>query len=317
MNAIEFSELTQLVKQLSPKQKKQLESLLSKPDDMSYITKLLDANVNQCPYCQCDALQKWGASGNRQRYRCKSCRKTFNGLTGTELNGMHHQDKWEHYVETMLEGTYLRKAAKECGIALTTSFRWRHKFLKLTDRLTDQRLEGIVEIDETYFNLSDKGSRTLGRKARKRGTDKSDQKVKVVVAKDRSGHIFDKVMEHFTLDDLKTDLLHRLTPGLVLCSDGHMNYYWLTQKEDIKHVVLNASAKERVKDKVFHIQNVNNYHGKLKSWISRFRGVATKNLHKYVGWLRWFEQTDKSKQTIEQFLSDMFVKSQFQQSSLT
>ena len=77
---------------------------------------------------------------------------------------------------------------------MTTYFRWRHKFHKLTDRLTDQRLEGIVEIDETYFNLSDKCSRKLDRKARKLGTDKSDQKVKVVVAKGRSGHTFDKVI---------------------------------------------------------------------------------------------------------------------------
>jgi hypothetical protein len=93
--------------------------------------------------------------------------------------------------------------------------------------------------------------------------------------------------------------------------------YWLTRKEDIEHVVLNETDRDLVKDKVFHIQNVNNYHGKLKGWISRFRGVATKNLHNYVGWLRWFEQTGKSKQTIEQFLSDMFIKAQFQQSSLT
>ncbi|SBS39161.1 hypothetical protein MSP8887_03689 [Marinomonas spartinae] len=171
INSTEFSELKQRVKKLSPKQKKQLEGMLSKPDDMSCITKLLDAKVDQCPHCQCNELDKWGTSGNRQRYRCKSCRRTFNALTGTELNGMHHQDKWEHYVETMLEGSYLRKAAKECGIALSTSFRWRHKFLKLTDKLTDRRLEGIVEIDETYFNLSEKGSRVLNRKARKRGTD--------------------------------------------------------------------------------------------------------------------------------------------------
>ncbi|MCF1439600.1 MAG: IS1595 family transposase, partial [Shewanella sp.] len=106
-----------------------------------------------------------------------------------------------------------------------------------------------------------------------------------------------------TLKELKPALLPRLASGIVLCSDGHLNYYWLTKKEDIKHVELNASANERVKDKVFHIQNVNNYHGKLKAWVARFRGVASKDLHKYVGWLRWFEQTEKSKQTIEQFLT--------------
>ena len=308
MKSAEFSELKQSVKSLSPKQKKQLEEILSKPEDVSLVAKLLDTKLSECPHCGADDLYKWGTSGNRQRYRCKSCKKTFNGLTSTELNGMHYQDQWDAYVETMLKGTFLREAADECGISLKTSFNWRHKFLKLVDNLTDSRLEGIVEIDETEFKWSEKGSRDLDRDARKRGTDKTDEKIKVVVAKDRSGHIFDKVMQKFTLSELKPDLLPRLASDIVLCSDGHLNYYWLTRKENIKHVELNASANERVKDKVFHIQNVNNYHGKLKSWIQRFKGVASKNLHKYVGWMRWFEQNEHSNWTIEQFLYDMLFK---------
>ncbi len=117
---------------------------------------MLDANVNKCPHCQGEKLYKWGAIGGRQRYRCKLCNRTFNGLTGTEINGLHHQEKWEQYVETMINGKFLRQAASECGIALSTSFRWRHKILKLTENLTDKHLDGIVEIDETHLNLSEK-----------------------------------------------------------------------------------------------------------------------------------------------------------------
>lgn len=164
--------------------------MLSNPEGTSLITKLLDAKLSKCPHCGAEGLQKWGTSGGRPRYRCQSCQKTFNGLTGTKLNGMHYQDKWDTYVETMLQGTFLREAAAECGIALSTSFHWRHKFLTLVDNLTASRLEGIVEIDETQFNWSEKGNRYLDREARKRGTDKTDEKVKVVVARDRSGHIF-------------------------------------------------------------------------------------------------------------------------------
>lgn len=102
MKSAEFSELKQSVKSLSPKQKKQLEAMLAKPDDISLITKLLDEKLDKCPHCGADNLQKWGTSGNRQRYRCKSCKRTFNGLTGTELSGMHYQDKWDDYVETMV-----------------------------------------------------------------------------------------------------------------------------------------------------------------------------------------------------------------------
>ena len=34
------------------------------------------------------------------------------------------------------------------------------------------------------------------------------------------------------------------------------------------------------------IQNVNNYCTRLKSWMRRFNGVATKYLDSYLGWHR-------------------------------
>ncbi|KZN58363.1 hypothetical protein N482_22525 [Pseudoalteromonas luteoviolacea NCIMB 1942] len=45
--------------------------------------------------------------------------------------------------------------------------------------------------------------------------------------------------------------------------------------------------------------------------------MATKNLYKYIGWMRWFEQTEHSNQTVEQFLSDMFIKARLQQGLAT
>ena len=38
-----------------------------------------------------------------------------------------------------------------------------------------------------------------------------------------------------------------------------------------------------------HRQNVNAYHGRLKEWLRRFHGVATKNLPNYLGWRRTLE----------------------------
>lgn len=39
----------------------------------------------------------------------------------------------------------------------------------------------------------------------------------------------------------------------------------------------------------FHLNNVNAYHGRLKEWLRRFHGVATKNLPNYLGWRRTLE----------------------------
>ena len=39
----------------------------------------------------------------------------------------------------------------------------------------------------------------------------------------------------------------------------------------------------------YHLNNVNAYHGRLKEWMRRFHGVATKNLPNYLGWRRALE----------------------------
>ena len=38
-----------------------------------------------------------------------------------------------------------------------------------------------------------------------------------------------------------------------------------------------------------HINNVNAYHSRLKEWLRRFHGVATRNLPNYLGWRRALE----------------------------
>jgi hypothetical protein len=123
-----------------------------------------------------------------------------------------------------------------------------------------EQLEGIVEIDETWFKYSKKGSRHLSaEKPRKRGNDKAS-KVMAVIGIDRSGHVIDQVVLSFTLSQFKADFLPKLANlaklanDLVLCTDGHINYKYLAKQEKIKHVVLNQSLGERVKDEVFHIQ---------------------------------------------------------------
>ena len=61
----------------------------------------------------------------------------------------------------------------------------------------------------------------------------------------------------------------------VLCSDGAQAY---------------IAAGVRVRDGAFHIQNVNAYHGRLKGWMGRFNGVATRYLPNYLGWRRTLER---------------------------
>ena len=81
-----------------------------------------------CPHCGGDEIRPWGKACGKPRYRCASCRKTFNPLTGTPLAGLHHRDRWPDQARALIAGETVAKAAERCQVAYTTAFRWRHRF---------------------------------------------------------------------------------------------------------------------------------------------------------------------------------------------
>lgn len=61
-----------------------------------------------------------------------------------------------------------------------------------------------------------------------------------------------------------------------------------TKNAGLDHYRFKSDGKERVKG-VYHIQNVNSYHSRLKGWINRFNGVATKYLDHYLSWFQFLD----------------------------
>lgn len=59
----------------------------------------------------------------------------------------------------------------------------------------------------------------------------------------------------------------------------------------VTHRPVNVSAGRRVIAGVYHIQNVNAFDSRLKNWIHRFNGVATKYLDSYLGWFRTIDRS--------------------------
>ena len=50
--------------------------------------------------------------------------------------------------------------------------------------------------------------------------------------------------------------------------------------------LVNISQGQRVTKGAYHVQNVNAYYSRFKSWLDRLHGVATKYLPNYLGWRR-------------------------------
>ena len=113
-----------------------------------------------------------------------------------------------------------------------------------------------------------------------------------MVVRDRYGSTTDSVLQKVTEETVGAVLKPVLAEDALLCTDGATVYKALAKSEGIEHHALIASQGARVKEKVFYIQNVNAYDSRLKGWMVRFRGVATKYLPNYLGWRRLLEKQD-------------------------
>ena len=143
-----------------------------------------------CPGCQGAHIRANGQAKDVQRYWCGDCGKHFSETTGKLTWGLKKKEKLGLYLHHMLMGHSIKKCAELTGIAIQTSFNWRHKVLSSFSEAAPEGFSGIVESDDIFFLHSEKGNKTLQRRPRKRGRKASkrgisDEQVAVVVTCDR------------------------------------------------------------------------------------------------------------------------------------
>ena len=88
-----------------------------------------------------------------------------------------------------------------------------------------------------------------------------------------------------TADQLVLHLAPVLAPDALLVTDGHAAYRAFAGRCGIAHQSVDVRAGERVRGAV-HVQNVNAYHSRMRTWLRHFCGVASRYLGNYCGW-RW------------------------------
>lgn len=264
----------------------------------------IDALIDQiarahmtCPRCESRLFGRHDFANGLQRYRCRACAKTFNGLTGTPLARLRLKDKWLDYFDCLRDpACTVKRAADKVGVHANTSFRWRHRFLRWAKFDRPAGLQGIVEADEMFLLESQKGDKHLMRTPRKRGgvaakRGISAQLVNMVVARDRGGQTIDFIAGRgaLTAAALHQDLLPTLRTDVILVSDANAAYRQFARESGVVHeyiplrrgVRLRWSAKRGA---AIHLQNVNSYHSRFKNWLRHFNGVATRYLDNYLGW---------------------------------
>ena len=224
-----------------------------------FLTKNRITEECKCVYCSGKHIVKNGTRKDGvQTYICRDCGKSFSASSNSITSRTRKKISiWAKYLKCMIDKKTLNESADECGISLRTAFVWRHKILDAIKEVAEKTyLEGVVEADETFFNVSYKGNHsksntfTMPRKAHKRGGS-----------------------------------VH--TKGLcsTLCTDHEKAYLDFAKKKQINLIQMEVECNTLdVNNRMFGIQRINAYHSRLQGFIKKFHGVATKYLDNYIVW---------------------------------
>lgn len=273
-----------------------------------------------CPHCSSANVHKRGRQKGVQMLRCNDCKRWYSETTGTPLYDIKIKSKWLSYLRCMEQGMPIKKIAKEIGISIQTSFDWRHKILSSLNQYVPEQLSSEVECDELELALSNKGSRNLERKARKRGGDHKRNLgtdeitvVQVVTAVERKGNKYLRVVESKRLskEEITKALDGKLTENTTLITDKHPSYRaFAKDNPSIKHKTLLAKDHVDRHDKTIHLQKVNNVHAQLRTFLRPFNGVSSKYLQNYLNWYAYADKIRASKTTLKQWCLTMLLTDQ-------
>jgi len=285
-------------------QSKLMVELTGKPQALDYLSfrreQLLNKQVG-CPHCNGHKYYRFGKDKGSLRFKCKECKRTFTEHTGTWMAGIHKKELINDYLVLMYQEKSLDKIKIALAINKKTAFDWRHKILSSLEDVQKSKFTGIVESDETFFSHSDKGKKSVGRIGRKRGGSSStrgisNDQVAVIVTADRKGAMDMNVatLGRISKVDIEHAIGNRIEKDAILCTDGHVSYKGFAKDNQLSQVVLRADLQQHVRSGIYHIQNVNSLHNRMKKWIdSTFWGVSTKYLQNYLNWYR-IQQTFKN-----------------------
>jgi len=233
-----------------------------------------------CPHCKnADSQKIWKIEANPSKkvraglYQCAECDKQFTVTIGTIYEDSHIPlRKWLvawYLVCSAKKGISALQIQRSLGLgSYRTAWMMMHKIRHaMKDPVFSGKLEGTVEIDETYVGGKPRPGDGKPRKAG-RGTL---HKVPVVALVERSGDVRTKVVANVSQKNLKS-FINKVYPSLVY--------------PFVRHDVVNHSQKEYARHNadgtVSHVNSCESFFSLLKRGIvGAFHHVSPEHLPRY------------------------------------
>jgi len=182
---------------------------------------------------------------------------------------------WAIYlVATRTTGSSARQLQYDLGLSYPTAWSWCHKIRKaMEDRDTCYRLEGLIELDDTYIG----GKKKTGKRGRgARG------KVPVMVAVESRpkgcGHVALSRLVSLSSQQTKNFLHQNVHDDSLIISDGLYLYRSLGQSLNLCQIPLRGGQRA-----IDIFPDVHRVIARLKTWIRGTHShVSSKHLNRYL-----------------------------------
>ena len=257
--------------------------------------------------------------GEHQRYKCRDCGSTFVSTAKSAFYRSHlTPDQISEVINAITIRKTIRDTAEICQCSTKTSFRWRHKLLdSLTIPNEKVVLGGILEADETGFDLSFKGNpwnhfafygmsaielRTYLLKHPEKTPRAMNEMVNVCCGVDHNREVIATPtnLGKCRMKHLVQTFDKHIEQRSIMCSDKNKAYVRMCNQMNIALVQF-KSDDYTTKSGDLSIQKINNYHSNMKFWFKFFRGVATKYLRNYLLWFNFVMWNKKLNTNVKYF----------------
>ena len=245
-----------------------------------------------CPHCESKdgayKLEVKSSGGRKARkglYKCSDCRKQFTVTVGTIFESSRIPlNKWLlaiHLICSSKKGMSAHQLHRMLGITYKSAWFMAHRIrYAMTQEPLFSKLNGTVEVDETYVGGKSKNMHKSVRAKRIKGRGTVD-KAPVVTLVERNGRVKSQYMESVTGENLKNALIESVEITAIVNSDESPSYSFVS-KEFAEHHAVNHKKGEYVRD-MAHVNTAESVHALLKRGIiGTFHHVSKKHLHRYL-----------------------------------
>ena len=253
---------------------------------VEFIEKQRWGDMPECPHCGSKEVAKMtatdGQRNKRYLWRCHECKKQFTVRVGTIMEDSRIPLRiwcWAFWSAcASKKGISALQISRECNLSYKSALFLMHRIRHaMGTQEPAEKLDGIVEVDETYV-----GGRPRN-KSKKNKRGRATKKTPVVAMVQRPGNVRTRVIPNVTAKTLSNAMYDAIDRSARLCTDEYKSYRAIGRVFEGGHGRVNHSILQYVKG-IDHVNTAESFFAILKRGLYRtWHAVSKKHLPKYVG----------------------------------